>query len=238
MIEHAPTLTERRITAPTKTQIDAFGRYKPESERSIGVPKVVEDKRLKQLKDSFKKLKSRRFAAIGIDDACKQRYEQSLLLIKGIDLTSTDITMFSIALAKLAEENFSQASGIFLSALINNCTEDRFAIVAKHFEEPVSCIGYRNTKDIMIDGDAGDFVGLDMEGGAIVVNGRAGREIGRGMRNGKIIVNGNAGDTVGRYMEGGEIRLEGDYYLLSDNVRGGSIYHKGKLIVKDGKRLI
>jgi len=38
-------------------------------------------------------------------------------------------------------------------------------------------------------------------------------------------------------MEGGEIYLNGDYESLSNSVSGGNIYHKGKLIVENGRRL-
>jgi len=39
-------------------------------------------------------------------------------------------------------------------------------------------------------------------------------------------------------MEGGKIHLNGDYESLDDYISGGNIYHKGKLIVENGMKLI
>jgi len=38
-------------------------------------------------------------------------------------------------------------------------------------------------------------------------------------------------------MKDGKIHLNGDYKSLGDFILGGNIYHKGKLIVENGKRL-
>jgi len=103
---------------------------------------------------------------------------------------------------------------------------------------------------ITVKGDAGDYVGLYMSGGAIAVNGNAAGYVGKHMRQGTITiggdaeqavgwemaggvvrVKGNAGKDFGVFMSGGEIHLEGDYEDLADDIRGGKIYHKGKLIV-------
>ena len=59
-----------------------------------------------------------------------------------------------------------------------------------------------------------------------------------GSWNTKIItIKGNAGKDVGHAMKGGAINLDGNYEEISWAIKGGNIYHKGKLIVKDGKRL-
>jgi len=39
-------------------------------------------------------------------------------------------------------------------------------------------------------------------------------------------------------MENGKIHVDGDIKELSDHINGGNIYHKGKLIVENGKKLI
>lgn len=98
-----------------------------------------------------------------------------------------------------------------------------------------------NMKDgrITIQGNAGYGVGCSMEAGKIIVKGNAGADVGRYMKGGTIIVKGNAGDNVGFEMEGGKIHLEGKYGSFYGPKRGEipRIYHKGRLIVKDGKRL-
>jgi hypothetical protein len=83
---------------------------------------------------------------------------------------------------------------------------------------------------IIVGGNAGDRVGYCMTFGSITVNGNAFHNVGWEMKCGSISVKGNAGEGVGIFAKGGEIRLEGDYGGLSEDIRGGRIYHKGKLI--------
>jgi formylmethanofuran dehydrogenase subunit C len=73
-----------------------------------------------------------------------------------------------------------------------------------------------------------------MYGGNIVIRGNVGDDIGHkaGWRlNGGIItIYGDAGYGVGYNMKCGEIHLEGGYKGISEEVCGGRIYHRGKLI--------
>lgn len=110
-------------------------------------------------------------------------------------------------------------------------------------------VGYEmHGGEITVNGNAGYAVGWDMGGGKIIVGGNVGGYTGQHMRGGSLIVEGDAGERVGDGMgfrgrgdnkdpEGGEIHLNGKYSSLADNIRRGNIYHKGKLIVKDGKRV-
>jgi formylmethanofuran dehydrogenase subunit C len=103
---------------------------------------------------------------------------------------------------------------------------------------------------IVIEGNAGHNAGIKMRGGSIFVKGSCGQQagegmlggtieivgntdyfVGSGMRGGLIIIHGNAGCLVGHGMKGGVIRIEGDYEGISDEITGGKIYHKGKLLV-------
>lgn len=61
--------------------------------------------------------------------------------------------------------------------------------------------------------------------------------LGYGNKNKTITVQGNAGYYIGDNMTGGEIYINDDYESISVNIKGGNVYHKGKAIVKDGKRL-
>jgi formylmethanofuran dehydrogenase subunit C len=90
---------------------------------------------------------------------------------------------------------------------------------------------------IIVEGDAGNFLGERMRGGLIKVEGDAGDNVGSNMRDGTIIVEGDAGKDVGWGMEGGEIHLNGAYASIFEKGDGdfhsnahGRIYHKGKLI--------
>lgn len=87
-------------------------------------------------------------------------------------------------------------------------------------------IGYGNKCLINIMGDAGTCLGSNNEG-IINVDGKTGDLIGY------------AGDLTGNQdgltPNGGNIYLNGPRGHLSDQLMAGNIYHKGKLIVKDGE---
>lgn len=192
--------------------LNSFSRYKPEEEKKVRKFEVKEDKTLK-LKDIFRGYK------IGLDFWNKY-HENTLSLIKGIKYIAKDVTNFSISLAEFQdEEDFGERAGIFLSTLINNCKEQNFTIITEHISQPIPHLGDQNTKNIIVEGNAGNWVGWEMKKGCITVEG-------------------NAGWGVGRWMEGGMIHLEGDYKSLYNTIVGGDIYHKGKLIVKNGKKWV
>lgn len=109
---------------------------------------------------------------------------------------------------------------------------------------------YMEGGTIIVEGNAGDTIGSHMKGGTIIIKGNAGSSVGPNMDGGTIIVEGDAGDYVGysfhsyhNYgrsdklgatgaMEGGEIHILGDVGdTIYEFIKGGKIYHKGKLIV-------
>ena len=102
--------------------------------------------------------------------------------------------------------------------------------------------------EIIVHGRSFGWVGPDMEGGRIIVEEKA-ETVGCGMKGGEAIIYGDCGHEVGRCMSGGkvhihgnvrhlgtdrttggEIHVDGDYITLGD-IKGGKIYHKGKLII-------
>ena len=164
---------ERRIVAPTKTQIDMFGKFKPEQEhevRKFSVRNAVNSETLMKLKDAFIAVNFNVFGSY------EQFFKQSLELIRKIKYASADITNFSIALHQfqdgacnkantLTVNGFYIKSGFFLSALINNSREDKFTLITDHLEDRMDHLGYRNRKHITVKGNVGNLVGQGMEGG-------------------------------------------------------------------------
>jgi glutamate synthase domain-containing protein 3 len=158
--------------------------------------------------------------------------------IKDMVYSSKDVTDFSITLAEFQEVyNFYVNAGTFLSALVNQCKDEDITIVTEHLSTPVGYLGYKNNKNVLIKGNIGDTVGYEMERGTIRIEGNAIRGVGKDMRGGVIIIEGNAGEEVGRFMYGGEIYLNGGYRSIGDIRSGGTIYHKGEILVKDGKAM-
>lgn len=233
-----------------------FGRYKTEKEKTVRKADIKKDEVLKKFR-----------AAWGVYSrensiTFEGYYELAVLVVKELQYSSRDVERFSIALTEFQdEERFSERAGAFLSALINNGKDRDYLIHTGQLDKPVERLGYRNTKNITINGDVGaqlgahmregsiivegdarNFVGLTMEGGSITVDGNAEEFVGFEMKGGRIIIEGNAGYGVG-VMRGGEIHLKGDYEdedlskgisdgeYSGDGIYGGKIFHKGKLIV-------
>ena len=247
---------------------DPFKRYKPESERSIRAPKVKtnESKLLRDIRQWFLDsdfshvLDS--FSAGRKTDGFGYYYKNALAFAKSIRYSPADVAKFLIMITddQLRQGEFEKtaALGLLLSALINNHQERSFTVYTNHLEHVPDKFGYRNVKDVTVHGDldyevademsegtitvkgnVGISVGIGMSGGILVIHGNMGDEgCGRCMTGGKIIINGNAGANIGDGMTGGEIHLNGNYVSLSDDIEGGNIFHKGKQIVKNGKRLI
>jgi len=262
-----------------------FDRYKPEEEKVVRKVEVKEDAVLRQLKAAWKKFDYAHDPETGLTD----NYRKADTEVKRIRYSAKDVENFSLAMVEFQdEEGFSRKAGYFLSALVNNCKDTDYVIHTQHLSQKIDCVGYRNTKNIIVNGnvntifgyemsggsitvngnagvdagqrllggaiaingnvdgslglgmehgsitvngDAKDYGGQLMNGGTIIVNGNVGDNIGFNMAGGTIIVNGNAGNVVGDLMRRGEIHIEGDYGGLSKRIKGGKIYHKGKLIV-------
>lgn len=88
---------------------------------------------------------------------------------------------------------------------------------------------------IIVTGDAGSWLGMSMKGGNIEVQGNAGDYVGAGyrgttlgMKGGSILIHGNAGQEVGCWMADGTIRIKGSVGLLPGvHMRKGTIHVEG-----------
>lgn len=67
----------------------------------------------------------------------------------------------------------------------------------------------------------------------MIINGDIGSFLGINMFSGKIIINGNAGLMVGYNMVGGCIEINGDYKSISENCNG-TIYQNKKQLLNNG----
>jgi hypothetical protein len=124
-------------------------------------------------------------------------------------------------------------AGIYVSALINESQEDRIVLRLKDFQRSFHLIGYRlpQQKTLVLQGNVGDFIGANLDGGCLVVEGDAGNWCGAGMEKGEILITGNTGKNTGEWMRGGEIRVDGYINSVAKHFSGGKIYEREKLVV-------
>jgi formylmethanofuran dehydrogenase subunit C len=79
-------------------------------------------------------------------------------------------------------------------------------------------IGYRTSSgSIIVEGNAGMYLGEEMTGGSIVVTGDVGSWLGMNMKGGKIEVQGNAGDYVGAGYRGTTLGMKGGSIFIQGN---------------------
>ena len=104
-------------------------------------------------------------------------------------------------------------------------------------------IGYRmTTGSVVIEGNAGMYLGEEMSGGSILVTGNADSWLGVKMKGGQIEVNGNAGDLVGAGYRGTTCGMSGGSVLIHGNtgdeigcwMRNGTIRVKGNTGIMPG----
>lgn len=95
---------------------------------------------------------------------------------------------------------------------------------------------------ITVHGDCEELAAYCMKDGLIHVRGDVGEDAGMNMRGGRLVVDGSAGAKLGYNLLGGQIYVYGDIANLGDCAHlktraKGEIYHKDRLIWKDGVRI-
>lgn len=181
---------------------DLFGSLQPEEEQIPDrIPEIKSNPDLEYLIREYEE-----FMEKATDFFVSEKLYEELKLDTE-HLSSKNIEQFSLVLGKYQQlENF-YISGIYLSNLINYSKDEEFTIHTNHIDYLIEDIGYKNTKNITVNGNAGSFIGRKMQGGIITVNGDTGYYVGYQMQNGIITINGNAGDFVGYHMKGGIITI-------------------------------
>ena len=177
--------------------------------------------------------------------------------------TKEHIEKFSLLLVHYQNtKDFTFKAGVFLSSLINKCKDRDITIHTQHLGKMPKFVGtYNADKHITVKGDVGNSAGYEMKGGLIHVMENAMTMLGHRMYGGVIQIDGNVSNYVGYIMkggkiyikgefagnesypfidqalQGGEIHIEGDHLGQIPNLSGGTIYHKQKALVYEGKKV-
>ena len=224
-----------------------FGRYKKETPHEVRQADVQENAVLKELRNIWVRFK------YGHDNE-DAAYIRVLELIRNLSVSAKDVARFCIALAEFQDEKwFAHKAGLLLSALINNGNEEDYTISTKHLIKPpqdavIYHLGFRNTKNIIIDGngitrvghkmergtiivkgDVSAYAALEMQGGTIIIEGYGDYGSGDSMRGGELIIKGDAGPYIGGSMEGGKIHVYGNAICQEFGrcIKGGLIVIEG-----------
>ena len=216
-----------------------FTRYGPENERVVRETDVKQDKAVEEMKELYRKTKSinrpNRNALLlpghNPDDYVISWYNHAADSLKKCHYSAAEIERFSIALTAFQDEiTFPEKAGLFLSVLINNCKNKDCVVHTAHLAVSIDYLGYKNTKNITVEGNAGLYVGNEMKRGTITVKGNAGNLTGNRMRGGTILVKGNTGESVGLGMRCGNIFVDGNAgHSVGAWAKGGKIHIEGRI---------
>jgi hypothetical protein len=160
-------------------------------------------------------------------------YEVAEKYVKGIDYSTEDIEDFCFALENTQKIPYliPGPAGLYISALCNYVQEEEILLKLSELKTEINLLGFRlpKGKRLVIEGDAGDFTGIGIEGGELAVEGSAKNWTGAGMRSGKILVKKNIGLHTGEWMMGGEIYVGGRVRGLG-NIVEGKVFERDKLV--------
>lgn len=145
-------------------------------------------------------------------------HQEAMEIVEDIEVDSEMIADFVGGLDEYTVEDY--VSAIYISAAINTSEEDFFTLPET---ENIDNLGFKNQKDIRIEGDVAT-VGREMQEGEITVEGDVAGDAGRRMEGGEITVEGSTGGETGQKMQGGQISVKGDTGKhLGREMSGGKI---------------
>jgi formylmethanofuran dehydrogenase subunit C len=138
------------------------------------------------------------------------------------NLSAQDVEQFSILLIQYDDlmsdwrNKISEHAGIYLSAMVTASDDNDFVIHTKQLQTPVDLIGFENTKNVTVNGNAGDHIGCKMKDGKLLVRG-----------NVKSIGNTNAYGPL----ENGYVEVTGDVGTDDPHIFGSIAIHSGNVLV-------
>ncbi len=218
----------------------------PIKKKELPLNRIVKEKQeiMQSLIDSYIKLveqEARDLVWLVEQSRVVRAYEYALKSIENLNYGQDDIEEFCAEMDSSQKIPYiiSGPSGIFISALINRCSDDKIVLRVEDFQRTFHFLGYRlpEGKSLILQGDVGDFIGAGLSGGYLFVEGCAGNWLGAGMINGKIFVKEHVGQKTGEWMRGGEIHVDGQIQSIGRHRFGGRIFRHGKLVIpQDIKR--
>jgi formylmethanofuran dehydrogenase subunit C len=160
-------------------------------------------------------------------------YNATLSSVAEIEITASDVEKFCKDIKPMqGEDDFSWKAGIMISALINSSVDSDFVVPVKLYNRRLCLLGYRNRKNVYVDGDAGDGFAAEMEEGIATVRGNVYGSVGASMKGGAVIAEQDVHGRVGPCMGGGEINIKGDVGILGYNYGYGNLSPK-KIFIGD-----
>jgi len=158
-------------------------------------------------------------------------YEKIEPSLKDINYSKEDVYAFIEELALYQhEKEFEWQAGVFLSALINTGKDDKYSFSVSHLPG-IGYIGFKNEKNLIIEGNLTGDLGNSMISGTIILIGNVNGYLAAGMEGGEIVVWGDVYfDETADSIEGGKITIFGN--VLGTVDFRGTLYVYGDILGK------
>lgn len=213
-----------------------FDKYDISEEIRERTPKSVQNQSLVQIIELFQVYLQKSTTTVN------QKFIEELA--KGKKFDAKSIEQFSLAFTIFQDSStvISTLAGRFLSAIINNSSDQDFTIHTQHLDIKIDELGFENIKNMAVMGDLGNLTGNLMKKGLILVKGSVGYATGHRMEDGEIFVEKDCNGDIAPFATGGVIRIDGKIIgeLKHKNFHKESllkIYYHDKLIAENGKLL-
>ena len=164
-------------------------------------------------------------------------YNRCCEKVASLNASEIDISKFVAYTSIFANENcFEHTLGLFLSAAMNESSEDNFSLNLLSLKsKPIHLVAYRNICNVKIFGNIGSNAVNKMEFGHVEITGDIDENFASQMLSGEIIVKGKCKDICGDAY-GGTVRISGKFTIKNVDTLGSevNIFKGRKKIVVDG----
>ncbi|MFH0860806.1 MAG: hypothetical protein V1921_06360 [Candidatus Altiarchaeota archaeon] len=125
------------------------------------------------------------------------------------------------------DKEYDYKMGTFITQLMQRSTKSEFKLKVSSL---LQCFGMNLSggKKITVEGDLGNYAGLEMSDGQLIVDGSVGAWAGQGMTGGYLEIGNNASSWLGFKMNGGKIVVKGNVGdFAGERMDGGKIFVHG-----------
>lgn len=98
-------------------------------------------------------------------------YHLAEKIVGDLPYQADEIHIFIQKVLNIEENRPMRSNGLFLSLLINNCPDKRVNLRLGESGTKIDYLGYRNQRELFIQGNAGYFLGQGMKEGQIKISG-------------------------------------------------------------------
>ncbi len=156
-----------------------------------------------------------------------QRVDMSPLvcqLLKGLSVAEIAAIELQNGKRRIRVDELFEITGSDTQNIVIKKSFSKLDFIAKELQEG----------SVVVEGEAGAYLGMGMKSGAITVDGNVGLYAACEMKNGLLTINGDAGDFLGAALPGNKQGMKGGTVIVKGNVgqRAGDHMRRGTMLIE------